>query len=296
MRSRSLPVWVALLLAVVGLGRYCMQRQRNPVTGELQHVAMSTQQEVALGLRSAPMMAEQYGGDLHDRTVAPYVQGVGQRLVLRSLAKDSPYRFQFHVLRDLRTLNAFALPGGQIFITLALLAKMQTEAQLAGVLGHEIGHVIARHGAQHLAKQQLGQSLVQAVGIGASGDGNDRTAMRLAQAGNQLINMKFGRQDELESDRYGYQIMIAAGYNPSGIVELMRILAASGDGGRKPAFMSTHPDPGNREALLEQLLQKQPSAQRQALEVGQEAYGQHVLLPLSEAQSRRPRPLPPNPT
>src|SRR5215204_3612422 len=101
------------------------------------------------------------------------VERVGQYLVQRSVASKSPYKYDFHLLADPKTVNAFALPGGQIFITRALYDKLEDEAMLAGVLGHEIGHVIGRHSAEQMAKGQLGQLLTTAVGVGASG-GNDR--------------------------------------------------------------------------------------------------------------------------
>ncbi|MBL9009100.1 MAG: M48 family metalloprotease [Myxococcales bacterium] len=287
MRSRSLPIplLIGLVIALVGGVRYCGQTQRNPVTGELQRVALSPKQEVALGLHSAPMMIARHGGELRDSQIAPYVESVGQRLVQKSLANKSPYRFQFHVLADKRTINAFALPGGQIFITQALLVKLRSEAQLAGVLGHEIGHVIARHGAQHLAKQQLGQLLVTAVQVG-SYDSRDphrnRNAALLAQAANQMISLRYGRQDELEADDYGFRIALDGGYDPHGIVELMQVLDEASAGGRVPEFLSTHPNPGNRRALLLERIQQtfpSPPGLPSHLRSGQPEFAAHVLAP-----------------
>jgi beta-barrel assembly-enhancing protease len=161
-------------------------------------------------------------------------------------------------LRDPQTINAFALPGGQVFLTAGLMRQLDNEAQLAAVLGHEIGHVIGRHGAEHIAKQQLGVSLVNAVGVAAS-DGSysgGRNAAAIAQAVNQLMSLKYGRLDELESDRLGFKFMVEAGYDPRGIVELMEVLAsANSGGGAPPEFFSTHPNPGNREAELIALIE-----------------------------------------
>ena len=293
MRSRSLPIplIIGLLIALFGGLRYCGQTQRNPVTGQLQRVALSPSQEVALGLHTAPLMISRHGGALSDREIAPYVEAVGQRLVQRSLARTSPYRFHFHVLADPRTINAFALPGGQIFITQALLQKLRTEAQLAGVLGHEIGHVIARHGAQHLAKQQLGQLLVTAVHVGSQ-DRRDpsrgRNAALLAQAANQMIALRYGRQDELEADDYGFRIAIDGGYDPRGIVELMSVLDPAASRGRMPEFLSTHPNPGNRRALLLQRIEQTfptPPGIPSHLRSGASEFAAHVLT----------APMPPEP-
>ncbi|MEM6613975.1 MAG: M48 family metallopeptidase [Cyanobacteria bacterium P01_C01_bin.72] len=244
---------IGAIFAVFGMFNYFTNVSENPITGEKQRVQLSPQQEIVIGRQSAPKIAAQHGNLYPNQTLQDYVDEVGNRVVQNSAAKNSPYPFNFHLLRDSRTVNAFALPGGQVFITAALLSRLDSEAQLAGVLGHEVGHVIGRHGAEHLAKQQLGNALVNAVGIAASDrQGNGRQAAILAQAVNQMINLKYGRDDELESDRLGFQFMTEAGYNPIGIVELMRILdSARGNAGGQPEFMSTHPDPGNR---IEQLI------------------------------------------
>ena len=114
------------------------------------------------------------------------------------------------MLADPKTVNAFALPGGPIFITEGLLRQLKTEAELAGVLGHEIGHVIARHSSERLAKQQLTQGLLGALVVGSG----DYTTAQIGQMVGSMINMKYGREDELESDALGIRIMAEAGYDP----------------------------------------------------------------------------------
>ncbi|MFM2311017.1 MAG: hypothetical protein RLZZ04_293 [Cyanobacteriota bacterium] len=252
MSSLLIRLAIGAIFAIFGMFNYFTNVSENPITGEQQRVQLSPEQEVIIGRQSAGQMAEQHGNLYPDQTLQDYVDEVGNRVVQNSVAKGSPYPFEFHLLRDPQTINAFALPGGQVFITAALLSKLNSEAQLAGVLGHEVGHVIGRHGAEHLAKQQLGGALVNAVGIASSdGYGGGQQAAILAQAVNQMVNLKYGREDELESDRLGFQFMTQAGYNPVGIIELMKILDdARGNAGGQPEFMSTHPDPGNR---IEQL-------------------------------------------
>ena len=174
---RSSRLVIGLIIAAVSGFLYFSNTQVNPVTGEKQRVAMTPDQEVALGIQSAPQMAEQFGGLLPNSAIQAYVKEVGRRVAASSNAKESPYRFDFHVLSDPQTVNAFALPGGQIFITAALLKRLQNEAQLAGVLGHEVGHVIGRHSAEHMAKAQLTQGLVGAAGVAGSGDGGGQTAV-----------------------------------------------------------------------------------------------------------------------
>ena len=273
-------LFIGLIFAVFGLLNYFGNVTENPVTGERQRIQMTPRQEVILGVRSREQMAAQHGGLYPDRTLQAYVDEVGNRIVENSAASDTPYPYEFHLLRDNRTINAFALPGGQIFITAALMAKLNSEAQLAGVLGHEIAHVVARHGAEHIAKQQLGAAIVNAVGIAAS-DGSDggRNAAMLARAVNQMVNLKYGREDELESDRLGFQFMTQAGYNPTGIIELMAILDSARRGQAQPEFFSTHPNPGNRIARLKEIIaQTYPNGIPSNLREGEQNFTQ-VIAP-----------------
>ena len=267
------------IFAVFGMFNYFTNVSENPITGETQRVQLSPQQEIVIGRQSAPEMAAQHGNLYPDRALQDYVDFVGNKVVQSSAAKDSPYPFEFHLLRDPQTVNAFALPGGQVFITAALMSRLNSEAQLAGVLGHEVGHVIGRHGAEHLAKQQLGSALVNAVGIAASDDPrNARQAAILASAVNQMVNLKYGREDELESDRLGFQFMTEAGYNPKGIVELMEILnSARGSAGEQPDFFSTHPNPANRiEKLISIIETEYPNGVPRDLEEGTDRFAQIV--------------------
>jgi predicted Zn-dependent protease len=258
-RSRVQLV-LALLVALGGVITYLTSKSVNPVTGEVQHVSLTPQQEIALGVQSAPQMAAQFGGEVSDPSLRQYVQKVGASIVQRSDASHSPYQFQFHVLADPKTLNAFALPGGQIFITWGLLSKLSNEGQLAGVLGHEVFHVVGRHLAEQMAKTGLTQSLVGAITV-ASADPNDpgRTMQNaaIAQAVAQMVNLRYGREDELESDRQGVQYMRQGGYDPQGMVQMMEILERAG-GSRQPEFFSSHPSPEHRLAILQKLAAEQP--------------------------------------
>jgi beta-barrel assembly-enhancing protease len=251
---------MALVVAVISILGYFGKTAFNPVTEEKQHVAgITPEQEVALGLQAAPEMFQQFGGQDPDPKYQAMVQKVGQRLVSQTAAAQSPYRFEFHVLDDPQTINAFALPGGQVAITEGLLRRLDTEGQLAGVLGHEMGHVLARHGAEHIAKQQLTQGLTGAAVL-ATYDPNDpssRGSAAVAAMIGQLVTMRFGRQDELESDELGVRFASEAGYDPRSMIALMKILEESSEGGRPPEFFSTHPNPENRVARIESAIQKQ---------------------------------------
>jgi len=272
-------IGIALMIALFGLVSYCSNTVTNPVTGEAQRVQLTAQQEVALGLQARQQMAAQYGGLYPDQGLQQYIEQVGARVVQKSAAAKGPYPYQFSLLRDPKVINAFALPGGQVFITAALLQRLSSEAQLAGVLGHEVGHVVGRHGAEHLAKQQLGQSLVTAVGVAGS-DGRDggQSAAVLAQAVNQMVGLRYGREDELESDRLGLQFMAEAGYDPRGILELIQILGASrGSGGQQPEFFSSHPNPDNRLQRLQESINKTyPNGVPATLQSGKEQFAQAV--------------------
>ena len=171
------------------------------------------------------------------------VDRIGNRLVRNSKADETIYQYDFHLLNDRRTINAFALPGGQIFITAALFGKLQTEAQLAGVLGHEIGHVVARHSAQQMAKSNLTKGILN--GVMVASDPSSSSAQATAYIG-QLVNMKYGRDDELESDQLGIRFMVKSGYDPNAMIGVMQILAEASGGRSQPEFFSTHPNPENR--------------------------------------------------
>ena len=262
MRSRRLLL--ALVVAAIAIIGYYCQTQVNPVTGEKQHIALSVDQEKVLGLQAAPEMAAQMGGETSPSDPdAQRVAAVGARIIQRSNAGRSPYAdtFQFHLLNDPETVNAFALPGGQIFITEGLLRRLTSEAQLAGVLGHETGHVVHRHSAEQMAKGQLGALLGAAAGVAADdGSGQGRQAQAVAMMVNQMVQLRYSRQDESEADRYGVDAMAEAGYPPRAMLELLEILKQASTGPRPPEFLSSHPLPETRiQELQAYLQQKHPS-------------------------------------
>jgi predicted Zn-dependent protease len=217
------------VVAAISLLGYFGTSVFNPITEEKQHVGNITpEQEVALGLQAAPEMAQQFGGLDPDPEAQARVDRIGERLVARSAASRSPYRFEFHVLDDPETINAFALPGGQVFITEGLLRRLKTE----GLTG---AAVLATYDPNNPSTQN---SAAVAAMIG------------------QLVNMRFGRQDELESDRLGIRFAGEAGYDPRSMIALMKILDESSEGGRPPEFFSTHPNPENRIARIQEAIRE----------------------------------------
>ena len=244
---------IFLLMGGFYVFKYLSTSQVNEITGEKQFISLSPEQEVAIGLQSAPSMVQQHGGLHPDQEAQQFVDQIGEKLVNSTVVRQSGYRYDFHLLADPNVVNAFALPGGQVFITAALFSKLQNEHQLAGVLGHEIGHVIHRHGPERIAKMELTKGLTGAAVI-ASGDYG--TAQAAQMIGN-LINMKYGRDQELESDDWGIRLMLEAGFEPLEMIKVMDILEeASGGGKRQPEFQSSHPSPENRREKIREAVQR----------------------------------------
>lgn len=256
-RGGGITVIIALIMAAVAVFRYFGSTSTNVVTGQKQHVAgITPQQEIALGLQSEPSMEQQYGGESSDAQGRQRVEAVGERVVSRSDAAKSPYKYQFHLLADPQTVNAFALPGGQVFITEALYQKLKTDGELAGVLGHEVGHVVGRHGAEQIAKQQLTQGLSGAAVL-ATYDPNNPNSTRDAaviQMVSQLVNLKYSRNDESAADAFGVKFMSEAGYDPRAMLGVMDVLNSLAGKGNPPEFLSTHPNPPNRMTHIKQVI------------------------------------------
>jgi len=244
---------IGLAMAAFQAFKFFTNTQLNPVTGETQRVQWSTEEEVQLGLQSAPQMAQQHGGLHPDQAAQDYVDRVGARLANTATAGLSRYPYEFHLLRDDRVVNAFALPGGQCFITAALFARLQTEDQLAGVLGHEIGHVIERHGAERMAKSGFIQGLIQSVMIGSGGD---HSMAQIANVVGSYASMKYGRDQELESDNWGVKLMLESGYDPEALIVVMDILEEASGGNKVPEFQSSHPSPENRREKIKEAIKR----------------------------------------
>jgi beta-barrel assembly-enhancing protease len=257
---------IGIILALGAIISYYVgtEKFQNPVTGRVQRVALSPKEEIALGLNSAPEMARQHGGLFPDERYQNLVTSIGEKLVQANPEiNQSPYYFQFHLLADPQTVNAFALPGGQIFITVGLLKLLDSEDEIAGVLGHEIGHVVGRHSNEQMAKAQLSQGLVNAV-VMAGGTEYGMAAGQMAQFVSQLKNTAYGRGDELESDQLGVRFMIRAGYDPNALIRVMAVLKKAAAGRAPPEFLSTHPDPDNRVERIKEAIRKGQAANSSA--------------------------------
>ena len=249
---------MAAVIVVISLITYFGSESTNPVTNEVQHISMSPDQEIAMGLQAAPEVSAEFGGLDSNQSDQQRVQQVGQRIVQDSPASTTPYEYAYHLLADSQIVNAFALPGGQVFITRALYDQLQTEGELAGILGHETGHVVARHSAEQIAKAELTQGLTGAALIAACDPNNPNgcvAASQLAAVVGQLIGMKYSRLDETEADWLGVCFMNDSGYDPQDMVKVMQLLDALSQGERPPEFLSSHPDPGNRILQIQEDIQ-----------------------------------------
>ncbi|MDP5229279.1 MAG: M48 family metalloprotease [Cellulophaga sp.] len=250
----KIRIFIGLAIVAFAFFQKWNNTEVNPYTGRSQHITMNSEQEIAIGLQSAPEIAQQYGGLYPDERLQKFVKQVGNKLVNNSIAKDTPYNYDFHLLADDQTINAFALPGGQCFITYALFSQLN-EAQLAGVLGHEIGHVIGRHSAERIADSEMWQTATMGATVGAGDLGS------IVGSIGQNTLLKNGRGDELESDELGVLFMINSGYNPYEMIKVMEILKAAGGPNRQPEFQSTHPDPENRIEKIKEAIKKHESQQ-----------------------------------
>lgn len=246
---------VGLLLAAFALFSYFGNKEYNPVTQQDQYVGITPDQEIALGLQAVPEMTAQFGGLHPDAQAQEFLDNVCRRLINNSDAGQAEWPYECSLLVDDETVNAFALPGGQLFLTVGLYNRLETEGQLAGVLAHEIGHAVARHSAQQIARQQLTQGLTGAVIIASYDPQNPNSAAtsQMAAVVGQLLTMRYSREHELESDRLGVRFMSQAGYDPRMLIEVMRILAEAG-GASPPEFFSTHPNPENRIKEIEEAI------------------------------------------
>lgn len=249
--SGKIKLLVGFAIVAFAVFRFCGSSETNEYTGEKQYIDMSPQEEIALGLNATPEMIEQFGGLYPDKAAQDLVDRVGYKLVQSSIAANSPYQYEFHLLADSQTINAFALPGGPCFITVALYNQLENEDQLAGVLGHEIGHVIAKHSAERMSQQQLANGVVTGVSVGSEGQ-----LGQAAAAVAQTVTMKYGRSDELQSDDLGIKMMIDAGYNPEEMIGVMEILKAASGGANVPEWQSSHPNPDNRMERIRESIEK----------------------------------------
>ncbi len=249
-RSKGMGSRCRAALAALPLAGLLLGCSVNPATGNRQLALMSESQEIALGREADQQIVAQMGLYPDDQAQA-YVHRLGTELAAQSERPHLPWTFR--VIDD-PTVNAFALPGGFIYVTRGIMTHLNTEAELVSVLGHEIGHVTARHGVNQMSKQQLfgiglGIGSILSPELAAVGD--------LASAGLGLLFLKYSRDDERQADGLGLRYTVRGGWDPRGgptvFTVLQRVSEASGSG-RLPGYLSTHPDPGARRDSLREMI------------------------------------------
>jgi len=247
---------------------------------------ISVGDEIAMG-REAQQQVRKTVPVLADGRLSSYVTQIGRQLARQAPGPKYPYSFS---IANYRELNAFALPGGPVWIHRGILHAAANESQLAGVLAHEIAHVAERHAASQITKQLVANGFIGLLGAVL---GNDPGAARTAQIGAQILAggylLKFSRDDEREADRIGVQIMKKAGWDPRGMAEFMETLhrAQGRDPGSVQVFLSTHPAPGERAAVLRRLTGKATGGRRDSAAF-RSARARALRLPPPPKASRQP--------
>ena len=261
--SRRIATFFALLLFLVPPG--CAT---NPATGETQLSLISRSQEIAMGRQGAEQVRATMGVYAPDG-LGEYVGRVGLSMAAESERPDLPWSFE---IADEATVNAFALPGGFIYLTRGIMAHFNSEAEMAAVLGHEIGHVTARHSVNRMSKQQLA-----AIGLGLGSVLSEEVAQvrGLLGAGISVWFLEHSRDDERQADLLGVRYMLREDYDPAEAIDVFRTLARLSEeaGGRGvPTWLSTHPTPESRIEELRQVLDTLPRDTLRGTKVGRDAY------------------------
>lgn len=215
----------------------------NPATGQSEYTAMSPQQEQAVGKDQHPRILQQFGGTYDEADLQAYVNQIGNRLKAVSELPDQNFTF---TLLNSNVVNAFALPGGYVYISRGLLALAENEAEVAGVMAHEIGHVTARHSAQRYSRGVLAQGGVTlgALLAGVLGGGElAKTVQELGGTGAQVYLAGYSRDQEFQSDELGVRYLTRAGYDPTAMASFLEKLGAQSDLAKKLAGKEGAPDP-----------------------------------------------------
>ena len=248
--TSSLRLGAGLLGAALVAGQIA-SCARNPVTGKNEISLVSESQEIQMGQQAAQQV-EQSIGFVEDPELQAYVAAIGKRMAAKSERPNLPW--EFHVVND-AAVNAFAIPGGFIYVTRGLLAHMNSEAELATVVGHEIGHVTAKHSVQQISKAQLA---TLGLGLGSILSSDVAQVAGIASQGLGVLFLKYGRDAENQADQLGFKYALGLNYDVREMANVFQTLnrasEAGGGGGRLPEWLSTHPNPENRITRTEERL------------------------------------------
>ncbi len=251
----------------------------NPLTGEEELMLFPEEQDIAIGEKYAPEIEKEMGGRIKNQNLQSYIDSVGQRIA--RLSHKPQFEYHYVALED-KTVNAFALPGGYIFVTKGMLKRLQSEAQLAAILSHETAHVVARDTA-NVMSNEIG------IGILLSTVTSDKTpegVLAAADITHQIIGLKYSREDERVADLAGMDYLVRAGYNPYGMVETIQMLQNQ-EKSETVEFLSTHPSHQNRIEYMTNTIQKKYYGLA-GLQIGKEDYRRAVLEQLSNQDEPPP--------
>jgi len=263
--TRRVPHAAILLTLALVMASLLGACARNPTTGRRSLNMLSTEEEIAIGVEQGPVLINEFGGKVPDPVLQEYVQELGLRLAATVEVDDPrmatlPWEF---TLLNSDVINAFALPGGKVFISRALAAEMTNEAQMAAVLGHEIGHVTARHANERMGDQLIwgiGGAIGGAILGGVIGRDTESAGIGAAAGGTigSVVALSYSRDQEIEADRLGMRYMERIKYDPSAAIEVQEILKREAEkhGSRPPEILSTHPSSETRINELRKRLDK----------------------------------------
>jgi predicted Zn-dependent protease len=261
---------LVLLLLLSGLC-FSFGCAANPITGEDELMFdRDYHHDIKFGKEIAPKVEKELKGRIKDQVLQDYINGVGHKIARFSHNPD--FDFNYVAVND-KSINAVSLPGGYIFITKGLLAKLENESQLAGILAHETVHVVARD-TENMMSKQAGMGVLFVLAASRARNQGEVAAADIAL---QLVDLKYSREDEKTADLGGMDYMLRAGYNPNGMVETMQILQKEEEANNSCDFFSTHPSPENRIDYLRARIQSHYLGGIAGTKTGEEDYRQNVL-------------------
>jgi Zn-dependent protease with chaperone function len=255
-KTRGVAIFLVLVLA-----QAMAQAPQLPNPG---NTRVTREQQRELGLQAAAEVYKQMPVLPDNSPETQYIRQLGQKLVA-TIPSENSWPFEFHVIPQ-KEINAFALPGGPMFVNVGTILAAKNEAELAGVMGHEMAHVYMQHSAKQYEKASLTQGLAGLAGaiLGAKGGALGSLAQMGVQIGAGTLMLKYSRADESQADAVGSIILYKAGYNPQSMADFFRTLSEESGGSGGPQFLSDHPNPGNREAAIQKEIRAWPPKNFQA--------------------------------
>lgn len=254
MKTRLVIVFT-LATAALSLLQGC---QTNEATGRRQFALLSREEEIQLGTQAMPQLVQEYGGESKSSALRQYVSEIGMTLARETEGDNPDLPWEFTVLES-DVINAFALPGGKVFVSRGLMDYFQNEAQLAAVLGHEVGHVTAQHTDERVSHAMVVGGIAEVAGTiaGQSQSAYAQIIPLVVGTGGQGYLLKFGRDQESEADALGVKYMVRAGYSPKGMQQLLEVLIDASGGSSSPEILSTHPNPARRLSEITDLINRE---------------------------------------